>query len=128
MSAPFRIPYSSPGSVNSNLDNAFSVQVAAGSTDAVAYKEGTVFITTAGVDAMTLATPTAGLPSAGGDDGRELTIIDTTGHAHTVTTSANVINGNKHVATFGGTVGQFGTFISYNGVWYLAASNGVTLS
>jgi hypothetical protein len=128
MSAPFRIPFSSPGSVHSNFDNAFAVQVASGSTDAIVNKEGNVFITTAGVNATTLAVPTAGLPSAGGDDGRELTVIDTAGHAHTVTTPANGINGNKHVATFGGTTGQFGTFISYNGVWYLAASSGVTLT
>lgn len=127
MPAPFRIAYSSPGSSLSNFDNAFSVEVDLVS-GAIAVKEGTAFITKAGVAAMTLALPTAGLPSAGGDDGRELTIIDTTGHAHTVTTPVSGINGASHIATFGGTTGQFGTFISYNGGWFLAASNGITLS
>jgi len=38
---------------------------------------GTSFIETAGVDACTLAQPVAGAPSAGGNDGLEITIIDT---------------------------------------------------
>ncbi len=127
MAAPFRIPFIAAGSVPSNFDNAFGVEVDLVS-GAIAIKEGTAFITKAGVAAMTLALPTAGLPSAAGDDGRELTVIDTTGHAHTVTTPASGINGADHIATFGGTAGNFGTFVSYNGSWWLAASAGVTLS
>jgi len=127
----YRIPTSSPdynstGAIG-NLDLVFGVQVAA-ANGAITVKEGTVFLTKAGVAAMTLAVPTAGLPSAGGDDGRELTVIDTTGNAHTVTTPASGINGNKHIATFGATVGQFGTFLAYNGAWYLTAQSGVTLT
>ena len=59
--------------------------VASGSSDALP-KIGLVFVTTAGVDAMTLATPTAGT-----DDGKVLTVVDTGGHAHTITTAANKI-------------------------------------
>jgi len=127
-----RIPATSPdynpnGGAVQNFDLAFGVQYALAS-GAITIKEGTVFLTKAGVAAMTLAVPTAGLQSAGGDDGRELVVIDTTGHAHTVTTPASGIDGADHIATFGGTVGQFGTFIAYNGAWYLAAQSGVTLS
>lgn len=128
----YRIPTNSPdyasGNAISNFDNAFGTQLAAAATGAVSIKEGTLFLTYAGVAAFTLAAPIAGAQSAGGDDGRELTVIDVGGHAHTITTPSNVINGNKHIATFGGTVGQFGTLVAYNGVWYLAASSGVTLS
>ena len=135
MSQPYRIPSTSPdynSAANSgaiaNLDLAYGTQTASGSTDAIAIKEGVVFVTATGVDALTLATPTAGLQSAGGDDGRVLTVIDTGGHAHTITTASNKINGNKHVATWNGTAASFAEFISYNGVWYLNASSGVTLS
>ena len=130
----YRIPATSPdyNAENSgaiaNFDRAFGVQYASTATGAIAIKEGTVFLTYAGAAAFTLAAPIAGLQSAGGDDGRELTIIDPGGHAHTVTTPSNGINGNKHVATWGGTAAQFGTFIAYNGEWLLAAQSGVTLS
>ena len=89
---------------------------------------GTSFIATAGVDATTLATPVAGAPSAGGNDGLEITIVSTTANAHTVTTAANKINGSKHIATFAAAVGNFITFVAYNGVWYVLASTGITLS
>lgn len=79
---------------------------------------GKSLIKTAGVDACTLANPVAGNPAAGGNDGLEITIIDLGGHAHTVTTGANKINGNKHIATFPGTLGTQIKLIAYNGVWY----------
>lgn len=87
-----------------------------------------IFLTGASAQAMTLATPVAGLPSAGGNDGMSITVIDTTGKAHTVTTAANKINTNKLTGTFGGTIGQFFTLNAYNGIWYVSASTGVTLS
>jgi hypothetical protein len=85
----------------------------------------TVFmITDAGVGAYTLAAPTAGI-----DDGKEFTIIDTTGHAHTVTTPSNVINTNKHIATFGGTLGQQLKLVAQGGTWWVNPSaSGITLS
>ncbi len=119
----------------------FQFQVASGSTDALTGGGGTlgrgsvpicgtVFVTAAGVDAMTLATPVAGPPSGGSNqnDGLSLTIIDTTGHAHTITTATNKVNGNKKTITFGGTVGNFVELIAFQGVWYVAAFAGVTLS
>ena len=89
---------------------------------------GTSFIETAGVDACTLATPVAGAPSAGGNDGLEITIIDNSGHAHTVTAAANKITPSHHLATFNGTQGSFVTFIARNGFWIVLASSGVTIS
>lgn len=89
---------------------------------------GTSFIETAGVDATTLATPVAGAPSAGGNDGLEITIVDNSGHAHTVTTASNIIVPSHHLATFNGTRGSFVTFIARNGVWLVLASSGVTIS
>lgn len=113
-------------------------QVAAGAADAITAGggklgsatpiSGLVFVTTAGVDAMTLASPVAGAPSAGGNDGLYLLVIDMGGHAHTITTAANKINGNKHVATFGGTALQYALFVAYQGVWYLIIQSGITLS
>jgi hypothetical protein len=93
----------------------------------VAPISGQSFINSSGVDACTLATPVAGLPSAGGNDGLSITIVDLGGHAHTVTTAANKINGNKHIATFPGTVGSQIKLVAYNGVWY-TDGGGTTLS
>jgi len=113
-------------------------QVAAGATDAITGGggklgavtpiSGIVFVTEAGVDAMTLATPVAGAPSAGGNDGLYLLVIDMGGHAHTITTALHKINGNKNIATFGGTVLQYALFVAYQGVWYLIIQSVITLS
>ena len=102
-------------------------QVAA-ANGAITIPSGMVWLTKAGVAAMTLPLPTAGAPSAGGMDGASITVTDTTGNAHTVTTPTNGINGAKHIATFGGTAGQFGVFTAYNGSWWLQAQSGVTLT
>jgi hypothetical protein len=89
---------------------------------------GTSFIETAGVDAATLAVPAAGAPSAGGNDGLEITIVDNSGHAHTVTAPANSIVPAHHLLTFNGTRGSFVTLVARNGVWIPLASSGVTPS
>ena len=89
---------------------------------------GTSFIESAGVDACTLATPVAGDPAAGGNDGLEITIVDNSGHAHTVTTAAGVITPAHHLATFGGTQGSFVIFVARNGKWIPLSSSGVTIS
>jgi hypothetical protein len=89
---------------------------------------GTSYIETAGVDACTLATPLAGSPAAGGNDGLEITIIDNGGHAHTVTTAASKITPAHHLATFNGTQGSFVTFSARNGFWIPVQLSGVTIS
>lgn len=89
---------------------------------------GIVTISTAGVDAATLATPIAG-PQPAGDDGKTVTIFDLGGHAHTVTTLANKIVPNKHIATFNATVGSNISLVANNGVWLVEGTpNGVALT
>lgn len=89
---------------------------------------GTSFIETAGVDAATLAAPVAGAPSAGGNDGLELTIVDNSGHAHTVTAPAGAITPAHHLITFGGVQGSFVTLLARNGKWIVLAQSGVTIT
>lgn len=134
MAGPYRFPSGNPdlhfggGNLPSNVDLVFGVETDLVSA-AIAIKEGNVFITDASAAAMTLALPTAGLPSAGGDDGRELNIKNTTTGAHTITTPANGINGNKHIATFSGALTDCLQLVSYNGVWYTVGTpSGITLS
>lgn len=116
------------GNIDSNIDLVYGVEVDAAS-GAIGIKEGFVFITKSAAAAMTLAAPTAGLPSAGGDDGRHLVINNTTTGAHTVTTPSNGINGNTHVATFSGAVTDSLHLVAYNGVWRIVGTpSGITLS
>lgn len=87
-----------------------------------------VALTGTGVDAMTLATPAAGQQPAG-DDGKVVSLFDTTGHAHTITTASNIIAPSHHVATFNGTVGSNIQLQAYNGLWYAVGTpSGVTIS
>lgn len=103
--------------------------VLSGSADALASPGyvGTAVITTAGVDAVTLATPVAGGQGTG-DDGKFLWVFSTTAQAHTVTTASNKINGNKHIATFAAAIGNNVLFYAYNGIWWMFSQVGITLS
>jgi hypothetical protein len=88
--------------------------------------QNTVFITKGTAAALTLAAPTAG-----DDDGKELTIMSTTAAAHTVTnTSPGFNNGStsKDVATFGAAIGNNLVVQAYNGVWLVVSQVGVTLA
>lgn len=101
--------------------------VYSGSTDALAYP-GTAMLTTAGVDATTLATPVVGT-----DDGKVLRVISTTANAHTITTAANKIAGGGSTAfgdtlTFAAKQGAGVTLMAYQGIWYIIALVNVTLS
>lgn len=95
-----------------------------GSTDALPLL-GSVFVDSSGVDAMTLATPTAGGPGVG-DDGKLLTVTDSGGHAHTITTATNKIVPSHHVITFNGTVGSFVTLQARGGLWFVQGQGGLT--
>ena len=103
------------------------VQVCAAS-GAITLPAGKVMVTDASAAALTLAQPIAGAVGAGGHDGCRLRIYSTTAGAHTVTTAANGIEGSKHIATFGGAIGDFIDLEAYNGTWWPAANTGVTLS
>jgi len=112
-----------------DIIDALSAIGAAGADGAIGLKEGTVFITkSASAALLTLAAPVAGLPAAGGDDGKVLRIKSTTAKAHTVTTPSNKIDGITAVATFGGAVTDFIELIAYNGIWRSGASSGIVLS
>jgi hypothetical protein len=85
------------------------------------------------VDAATLALPIAGSSDQNipGQDGIEVRIIDTTGHAHTVTTPSTPVLGivpSHHILTFNGTVGSYAKLIAYGGLWYPTGLSGVTAS
>lgn len=112
--------------------------VAGGASDALPVSDADVFVTTAGVNAMTLGNPVAGVYPAGtavmqalgapGDDGARLLVRSTTANAHTITTAANKINGNKHVITFSGAVTDFVELEAFNGIWWVIGSSGATLT
>ena len=116
----------------SDLDSALfgiTLYTAAGAIAFGSGGHGTASLKAGAVKAMTLAAPTAGLPSAGGQDGTRLTIIAEDAYAYTVTTPSNAINGSKHIATFGAAAGDNIEFIARNGVWWAVGTpNGVTLS
>ncbi|MCU1326664.1 MAG: hypothetical protein JWN34_2034 [Bryobacterales bacterium] len=119
--------YNSTGGVAKAVDDKDSYQIASAS-GAISVKEGTVSITKAGVAALTLVAPTAGLPSAGGDDGKVLRIVSETANAHTITTPAAGINGNKNINTFSATLPNACEFVARNGTWWSTFNTGGTLS
>ncbi len=82
-------------------------------------------ITKAGVLAATLAAPTAGT-----DDGVEISIISATANAHTLTATGLLQTGtaNVNVATFAAQAGAGLTLRAYNGKWQVVAAVGITFS
>ena len=102
---------------------------AAGAIPLAAVLSGYVGLKAGAVVAVTLAAPVAGSIASGGNDGQEVTINSEDAYAYTVTTPANAINGNKHIATWGGAGGDSIVLVARNGVWWQkGAANGVTLS
>lgn len=95
---------------------------------AIVQTQGQFAITAAKVQNLTLAAPVAGLPVNGGQDGQILRIVSNSAYAHTITTPANVINGNKHIATFGAAVGNNIELMAKAGQWIVLSSTGITLS
>lgn len=97
----------------------------------ISIKSGTVFLTATGAATVTLAAPTSGLVTAGGDDGKRLLISSTTAQAHTVTqTTPGFNNGStaSDVATFGTAIANSFEVQALGGVWYtVGTAKGVTL-
>jgi len=87
-------------------------------------------ITNAAVTALTLAAPTAGAQSAGGQDYITLEVISSTGYAHTVTATGLLQTGSAsvNVATFAAYAGAGLTLMAYNGKWIVISSVGITFS
>lgn len=100
--------------------------VLTGSADPIPFP-GIVALSTAGVNATTLATPIAGQQPAG-DDGKTLLVYSTTANAHTITTASNKIINSKHLLTFDGNIGSNAWLIAENGVWVPAGLTGVTIT
>lgn len=101
-----------------------------GSTDAIPPHLGQTYMVTAtGVDAMTLATPTAGGDGTG-DDGIVITVISAGAHAHTITSTGNLNTGSTsvNVATFAAHAGASVELMAYNGAWYVLSEIGITFS
>lgn len=119
--------YNANGGLGKNLDDLNQKQNIS-ADGAITVKSGLVQISKASAIAATLAAPTAGSISAGGDDGKVLTIVCTTAFAHVVTTPANKINGNKLTNTFSGTLPNVCELIAVGGVWYSGYNTGGTLS
>lgn len=101
-------------------------QLLSGSTDAInPHIQANYMITTAGVDAATLAAPTAVT-----DDGVELIISSDTSQAHTITATGLLHTGTAsvNVATFAAQKGAGLTLKAYNAKWKVLGSVGITFS
>ena len=113
---------------DSLLAGAFNVISASGAIDPHTPARYVITKSTAAA-LLTLAAPTAGA-----DDGVELEFISTSAEAHTITTPAagDIRDGNTSdhdtVATFAAHIGANCTLVAYNGVWYVIAETGVSLS
>lgn len=98
---------------------------------AISVKSGLVIITKATAAALTLAAPTAGAISRGGDDGKQLYIISNTAAAHTVTQTTpgyNSAGTAGDVATFGAAIGNNLVLRAYNGAWLVESVIGATIA
>ena len=75
--------------------------------------------------AITIAAPTAGV-----DDGLELTIISGSAFAHVITATGLLKTGstNVNVATFAAQQGASLTLVAYNALWYVKAQNQTTFT
>ena len=107
--------------VSGKLDQ--EIQVCKTTPIAVIPKNGTVFLTTAGVLAETLALP---FPA---DDGKILNIVAITAQAHTVTTPANGVNGASTIMTWAAAVGNGLQLVAYKGSWWTVGTpRGITIT
>lgn len=82
-------------------------------------------LTKAGIAAMTLAAPTAGL-----DDFKQITITSNTANQHTITATGLFLDGAGHnnVATFPTTAGASLTLMAFNGKWLVISNANVVMS
>lgn len=102
-------------------------EVAAYAADgAIAIRSHIALLTKAGVNAMTLAAPTATT-----HDGVIIEIVATTANAHTVTATTigfNAADAAGDVGTFSGAVGDGLRVLAYQGEWYVLNNIGVTIA
>ena len=123
--------------VNSNLSNMVAGTIASnetqqltllsGSSDAIPNTvPGGYIVTTAGVDAMTLAAP----PTS--SNGAEIYVISNTANAHTITATGLFMTGGAAspytTATFAAKTGASLSLMAYGGKWAVMSSPGITFS
>lgn len=100
--------------------------VSADSAIAIPTRDTRYYITKAGVAAMTLADPTAGV-----HDGLLLSFISATAQAHTLSNAAgsgfNAGGAGSDIGTFGGAIGDGIVLEAYNGKWLVRSKTNVTL-
>jgi hypothetical protein len=100
--------------------------ILSGSTDAIPpHVSGDYVLTHAGVDAATLAAPTATT-----DDGITIRVTSATANAHTITATGLLQTGAAavNVATFAAHAGASVTLRAYQGAWQVVASTAITFS
>lgn len=115
------------GNWERHLDGAFYASpITIGASGALnPHTPATYVLNKAGVAAMTLAAPTAGT-----DDGIEITITSDTAQAHTVTATGLLDTGSAsvNVATFAAQKGAGLTLMAFNARWKVLCSVGITFS
>lgn len=98
-----------------------------GTNGALSISSGSYIINKAGVLALTLGAPTAGV-----QDGMVIKLESATANAHTLTATSLLNNGGTGVpyttATFAAHAGAYIVLRSYNALWYVIAVSNVTLS
>lgn len=109
----------------SNIANRLANLLSA--SGAIAFASGLFHITKPGTGAFTLAAPDA--------DGYQMTLIDETGHAHTIVVTAvgspptaGLNGGGVTTVTFNGTKGSAVELVSRAGSWWTGPLSGVALS
>jgi hypothetical protein len=90
---------------------------------AIAQKEGTVTLSKVSAAAMTLADP-----ASGADDGKTLTIMCGTAHAHVITIATTLKSGTNNTITLTGAVSDHCVLKAVAGKWALMASVNATAS
>ena len=109
-----------------DINNSFAVASADGAISIPDRGSKVIFVTKAGVCAMTLTAPTATT-----HDGVRLTFVSTTAQAHTLTvatTGLNDLGGSGDVGTWGGAKGDGLTIVAYQADWYVVSNINVTIA
>lgn len=114
--------------INSLLQPPVTKITAAGAIDP--HTPAVYAITNAALTALTLAAPTVGAQSVGGDDGIEIEVRNTTAFAHTITATGLFQNGtaNVNVATFSAIAGSGIWLMAYNGKWIVKSAPVITFT
>jgi len=107
--------------------NSFSVVQVMNRDGAANPFAGTVLITKPSTAcAITLVQPISGSPNNGGQDGLAIRFVPVTVNAHTITTKAGGLNGNKYKLTM--VPPSSALLVAYQGIWYVVPNTASTLS